>query len=587
MMKKKLIIILGIILPIIVVLVFTFNGIVAGIIQRKTDTFLSEHKIKHYRVKYDRIGFNLLNRSIKLKGLSYTPDSLFIDSLTKSGYEFMVPEIIIDKIVISGIGFQEAVQNRSVQINRIKINSPNIIIHQISGKRIPEKSGKRTSEKESKSAIPDSILVDGLNGLNIDKLIISNGKIKIYNVKRKRAGLSSEKLHFVINNIKLIKSKFENNYLYTKLGNTSLNIEKFNYKTPDNLYNVTFDVLSTKVNQDSVTITNLHYKPIYSKAAFSKQIKFQKERYDIKVENLLISHLDLMHLFSDNRITIKKIVFTSPYITIYRDKRIPLKHGLNQKLPNQALKQMEFGLQIDTVSIDKGTFIYEEKTDLNSKTLYLSINNLSANITNISNIKTVVNNSNNMKIKLNGRLMGKAPLTFKMLFPLKARNDTFVFSGAVYGKVPFKTFNKAIYPVTGINIKDGTLNKMTFSGGGNPAYSQGTLLLLYNNLSLNVVKKDEKRNNKFLSWGATTLIRKNNPIGNKPPKDVFMYFERDREGGIGTFLWKTILSGLKATFVGGKNSATKDKSPNNSQHNKKRKRKIKNRKKSNNTIIRF
>ena len=574
-MKKKLIIIFGILLLIIIALIFTFNGIVAGIIERKADNFLREHPIKHYQVKYDRIGFNLLNRSIKLKGLSYTPDSMFIDSLTKSGYEFMVPEIIVGKIVFSGIEFQEAIQNRAIQINKIKINSPNIIIHKISGKRIPEKAGKRVSEKENSPAILDSIRVDGLNGINIGKLIISNGKINIYDVKRKRNVLSTKKLSFAIDSIKFVKSDFENNYLYTELGNNLLNIEKFNYKTPDNLYNITFSVLSTKLNLDTVTITNLHYKPIYSKSSFSKQIKFQKERYDIKINKITIINPNLASLFTDNSLTVKKISITNPDISIYRDKRVPFKHGVYPKLPHQALKQMTLGLNIDTVNIEKGTFVYEEKTDLNSKTLYVSFNNLSGNITNINNITSSLKKVSNMKVKLAGRLMKVAPFTIQMIFPMQVRNDTFVFSGTVYGKVLLKTFNKAIYPAAGIKIKGGTLNKIAFKGGANPTYSKGTMLMLYNNLSLNVVRKDEKRNNKFLSWSATKVIRKNNPVGNKPPKSVYMYFERDRERGIGNFFWKTIFSGLKATFVGVKNSAAKDKTPNNS----KKKRKRKNRKK--------
>jgi hypothetical protein len=574
--KKRLLIIFGIITLFIVILIFSLNGIVAGIIENKVDAFLEKHPVKHYRLTYDRVGFNLVNRSVRIVGLTYTPDKSYLDSLENSGFSHMVPQIKVGKFIVTGIGISDAIQDKVIKINHVKIKKVFVTLYKIKGDKPAEKKVK-PEKKKSTSVIPDSVKIKGINGIVINNILLNKSKVEIVDVKENNKILENDEMIIDISNIVLEKSKFNNDYLYTDVGDIRFEIRNNVFRTGDGLYEIAFDKLYTNKNDELITIKNFKFKPLYTKNDFTKQLKYQQERYDIKAKELLITQPDFEKLFADNELHIEKVIVKSPDIGIYRDKRIPFPHFKRPLLPHQAIKKMKMNLEVDTVLIENAKFAYEELTDRNVKPLYISFNDLEGVISNVCNIKDKLKTNNKMRLSLRGKMMKAAPFELQFVFPMKARNDTFVFWGAVYGKVPLKIFNKAVHPASGITFDDGYLDKLTFKGGANPVYSKGEMTMLYHDLALTVDKKEKEGQNKFLSWGATAAVRKNNPIEGKPPKTAVMFYERDIEKGFGNFLWKTIFSGLKATMIISVNSMNKKKykaltTPKNSDGNKKKKK---------------
>ncbi len=548
--KKRLLIIGGIVLTVVAVVVLTLNGIVAGILENKVDAFLKEHPVKNYQISYDRVGFNFLNRSVRIVGLEYKPEPAYLDSVKNSGFKAMIPEIEVGKFIVSGINFVDLIKNKKAIIGDVTIKYVFVKLNKIDGKKHRETAKEEATDTIAKtSIIPDSVKIKGLNGLLIEEFEIKKSRVEIYNLKSLKTELTNREIRLTVKNIKLEKKNPAQEYLFLDIEDILLEVDHNVFKTADNLYEITFDRLQTTFRDKTISIKNFHFNPLFSKKGFSKQIKYQQERYDISSPEVLLSSPDYSELLADNELNIHSVVLKNPDISIYRDKRLPFPHFKRPLLPHQALKRMAMKLNIDTVTIDNATFVYEEKTDKNSKTLNLDFQKLNGTITNICNNPEELEENGNMEVSLNGKLMGAAPFNVSMIFPMQARNDTFVFSGTVNGKVSFKIFNKAIYPAAGIKFDGGTLNKMTFKGGANAKYSTGTMTLLYHDLSMHIVKNDEVSRNKFLSWSASALIRKNNPDKNNPPKKAVMVFERDIEKGFGNFFWKTILSGLKGTMV--------------------------------------
>jgi len=556
-LKKRLLIIIGVITIIFIILVFPFNAIVAYTISSKVDNYLAEHPVKNYQIEYDRIGFNFLNRSARIIGLTYTPNDSYVDSMKSTGFKAMIPEVKVGRFIVSGINLIDLINNKEVIIDKIKIKNVKLTLNKIDGKTPDEK--KKIKLPATGSLIPDSVKIKGLNKIVIDKFLVTNSKVEIYNLNKLQTELTNKKINFTIDGIKLDKKENVKDYLFVEIKDMLLEIDHNVFRTPDNLYEITFDKLSTTFRDEAIAISNFHFKPLYSKTKFSKHIKYQQERYDIKSQQVLISHPNYNKLIQGNELDIKNVIITKPDISIYRDKRLPFPHHKQPLLPHQALKRMALQLKVDSVHIVEATFVYEEKTDRNSQTLYLDFQKLSGVISNVTNTKEALALNDIMKASFKGRLMGEAPFDLNFSFPMKAKNDTFVFSGTVNGKVPFKVFNKAVFPAAGIRFDGGTLNKLTFKGGANPKYSKGSMTLLYDSLSLHVVKSDEVSKKKFLSWSASALVRKNNPSDNNPPKTAYMVFERNIEKGFGNFLWKTIFSGLKGTMIVSMNTINKNK----------------------------
>ena len=565
--KKTFLIVLSVLLAITIGALFTINGIVAGIISKKADAYLATHPVKNYNVSYGRIGFNLLNRSAKIIDITLTPKTAYLDSLSRSGLSYLIPEITSGKIVVAGIDYKNIFSGNNLNISKIRIHKLHVILRKISGRK-----KENTTTKTKKSKIPESFKVKGLNSLRINSFLLDKSKFELIDQKTGNIIAASQNIELEVKNFVLLPLENKPSFFKPDYDDVILVIKDTRYFTPDKLYEIMLGNIAAGLKTKKFVATKVEYRPLYSKSEFTKHLKYQQERYDVKIGSIEFYIPDPVSLINDNTLLIHNVTINKANINIFRDKQIPFPHFKRPLLPHQALKHMKLMLNVDTLILKNSKFAYEELTGRNKQPLFVNFKKLSAEITNISNIPRRKYSQSKMRAALHGRLMGKAPFNLNLVFPMMARNDTMTFQGEILGKVPFKIFNKASFPAAGINFRGGTLNKLTFTGGANPRYSKGTLTMLYNNVKLDFVKKGKQKADKFLSWGATTVIRKDNPPAGKPPKKAVMTYTRDMEKGFGNFLWKTVFSGMKGTFIGGKKSFV--------QPDKKQKKNRKSRKKT-------
>ncbi len=543
---KKTLRISGIILLLIAVFIFAFNSIVAKIIEKKIDSFLVNEQLKHYHIKYTSVGFNLLNRSVSLTGFRYFPDSVFLNSLDKSDISSIAPEITVGRLTVSGIDLQAVLYDHTLVIKKIAVKKPVIKLYKFNGKLLPA-----NEEQKKRLSFEDSIHLAGIKSISIGTIAFNKSKFEIYNYKQKKNVLTSKDIAITIRGLILKPSGHGNAYFYPALNDASLVAKDNVLELGNHLYEIAFQQLAVNLKGQSLVFKGFHYRPLYSRDAFSEHIKFQKERFDMQAGEIAFTGVNFYRFLTENQIRIRKISVSDASINLYRDKRVPFNHSQRPLLPNQSLKRMNEKLKIDTVLIKNTRFDYGEMTNLRSQPLVIYFTHLSGTIIHISNFPYLWK-KNSMKATFKGRLMKKTPMNVQFVFPLAVKSDTFYFSGAVYGPVPFSVFNPAIYPAAGLKFNGGILDKLTFSGSANPIYSSGTMLMLYHNLDLQAMKKKEvQTTNKFLSWGVNSVVRKNNPHKGegKKAKAASMFFRRDIEKGFGNFFWKTLFSGMKATML--------------------------------------
>lgn len=547
--KKRTLRVLGTIFVILVVLTLVVNSIVAKILEKKIDPFLVKEHLKNYHITYSRVGFNILNRSVSLTGFKFLPDSSFLDSLNKTGYNYIVPEIKVRKLVVAGINFRAVLKDNNWIIRKITIKKPLIKLYKLNGKQLP--SEQVAGKRHGNISVGDSVKVPGITGLSIGTIHFKESRLEFYNYKEKKYSLTNKDIEIIMHGLNLKTSRHNNNFFYPSLQDASLKMKDNILKLNSNLYEIAFQQLKMDLKDQTLIFKGFHFRPLYSKTEFSKHIKFQQERFDMKADEITFTGAEFYRFLTENEIRIKKIVILNPTINLFRDKRVPFDHSRRPLLPIQMLKKMKSKVRIDTVRINNARFDYGEKTNLTSQTLTVNFSRLSGTITHITNFSSFWEKNNSMKVNLRGNIMKEAPLDVQIIFPLAARSDTFFFKADIYGPIPLSIFNPAIFPAAGLKFNGGVLDSLMLKGNANTTYSSGTMKMLYHNLDLFVMKKDERTKNTFLSWGVNSFIRKNNPRKgvNKKPKVVMMFFERNMEKGFGNFFWKTTFSGLKATMI--------------------------------------
>ncbi len=544
--KKKAVRVSGVILLLFMAIVLSFNSIVAKLLESKFNDFLLKEDLKHYHVQYERVGFNFLNRSVSLIGLKYVPDSSYLDSLDKADVDIMVPSVSVGRLSVSGIDFKEAIQHGLINIHRITLKKPEIKLYKFTGKFRPV-----TEIHKDKKMIRDSVKIVKINGINIQKFVFKKSKFEIYNYKQRKFTLVSQDITIRLKGLQFEKSGYGNHYFYPVLQSATLLAKNNKFKLGNNLYEINFGELFVDLKRKTILITGMHYRPLYSKKAFSRHIRFQKERFDMHAGKVVFSGIDFYQFLTKGKVFIHKILIADADIDLYRDKQVPFNHKQRPLFPHQLIKKLKSKLKIDTIAIRNARFEYNESSALTRRPLNVYFTGLSGTITHVTSIPYFWRKQL-MRLTLTGKMMDSASMDINMVFPLASTSDTFYFSGGVYGPVPFSVFNPAIYPASGLKFTGGVLDQLVFRARANPHVASGSMTMLYHNLNFQATKKkDRHASNKFMSWGVNTFVRKNNPRKGeqKEPKSVTLYYKRDIEKGLGNFLWKTVFSGMKATML--------------------------------------
>jgi len=81
----------------------------------------------------------------------------------------------------------------------------------------------------------------------------------------------------------------------------------------------------------------------------------------------------------------------------------------------------------------------------------------------------------------------------------------------------------------------------------------GKVKLLYNDLKISVLKKDENtkelKKKKLASFGANLLIKNDNPSPHGSVRIATAHFERDTTRSMFHMSWKTLMDGVKASVM--------------------------------------
>ena len=542
--KKKAFIFLGVLL-----FILALNFVVSSVIKQKITEFLLQNESDYYTATVDDVHFKLLRRSITLTNVFIIPNKKSIDSLKnqKSSKEEL-ENITLSSLKLNGIGLIDIIFNKKIDINTIVFND--LLIHKFENSRIHEK------KKEKKSLNIDSIYLAKLNGLAIDNIIFNNFQYEIYDFSKSETTFKSQPLSFKSSGI--ILEDLGNHYFKLNPAKEKFEINNIQLNFEDAQYDFAVDQISLNFKERFAIIENIKFKPQIDRAKLASTYKYNDPVYDASLKELKVFNLQLPKLIKGEGLFIDSIQVSNLDLKIYKDNRKPFNENKRPGLPHTGLKRMKFPMYVQKVAVSNSDILIETRMEKSDVLMNIPISNLNAKISNITSIKSF--RENPMKVTANGFLMKTGVVHLDALFPLKDHQNTFYFNGSL-GPSKMRIFDSALYPVLGLKVLKGDLDKLTFSASANEKEATGKMTMLYHNLEAEVFKsKSTKEENKFLSWTVNTLIKESNPKKNKTPREVELYTNRVIYKGLGNYFWKTLQSGIINTVAGRKQTeASKNK----------------------------
>ena len=446
--------------------------------------------------------------------------------------------VALDRLTFEGISFTELIFNKSILIDGIVYDNLRIM-----STATDLKSDSNTSKEPPTMSY---FIVDEINSITVSKMTFINTVFNFeqqINTIQNNLIFHTTPLNFQMDDLSLKKAN--DGKFYLKDVEVDFNLDKGSVLFDKQNYKLSFDHFHASITDQFIKAENITIYPTLSEKLLADKFQYSQEIYHTSFDTLAITGVDLSSFLINKKFTSSSIDLSGFDVSIYKDKRKPQNKLKKIKLPISRLKQLTFPISIDHVNIRNSKITVREQIPHKDTIVQFYVNRINAQI---NNIKNYSNENLNLNMSLQGQLMGNAPVRLKMENSLSKKNNNMFWEGYV-GSFKFHTLDKVLYPILGLKILSGELNKIDFKFESDDIQSKGEMTMLYKNLHASILKSNKSSENHFLSSIANGLIHKSNPNKRGKIKIVRMNFKRDEFKGLGSYLWKTIQNGIINTIT--------------------------------------
>lgn len=515
------------------------NFLITNAINKKVQDLLSKADIENYTVSVKHVRFNLFDRSLLIRDFLFSPeDSAMIELKDGVLERHALNKISATRIQLKGVHLLPLIFSRDIRVNKLLVDD--LLYQKFINKNIP------ATENESGEIKLDSIRIEGLNGLELDRMKFDNLKVQLIDLENGEITFQNDPIQFEMSGFRL--EKVGPQHFRPMPVKDVFDIRGIRVDFAEKNYSFSIDGINVDLQQGLTVISGVALTPMIPKEELAASYPFNTEVYTISMESLSMHGFNWRKAFEGNGYFIDSINISGFLVDIYKDKRKPFNEQKRPKFLYDRLKQMKTPLRIQRISTENSGLSYEEH--LENKDLHLKVNmsDMSLQLDNVTSIRTF--RQEPLRIESRSKLMGKADLRVHLVLPLKDNESTFYFAGTL-GPSRMKYYDSAIIPALGLKVLNGDIDSMTFEAQANHQSSSGNMTLLYHDMEAEVFKLGERDTEKsgFLSWSVNQLIHRSNPGNNGHVRVAAMQAERVEYKGMGNYLWKTLQSGIVNTVA--------------------------------------
>jgi hypothetical protein len=494
-----------------------------------------------YRITYDDVDVDEVDGEIIIKNLQLIPDSTY-KKPTDSTLPRNLLRITVPEINITGVQTNSAVLDKEVIASRINLIRP--VVTMFNNRRGAQNNNALATSTTDKIY---KVLLRGLEKINVDTILISDADYHICQWPGGDTLFSGSKINARLYHITISDSTSTDSSRILFAESAMLDINKILIRKRNHLYHYQLNDIQLRSTERSVSIKNVHITPLLSEARHMRAAEWQTDRLDFDWYNLLFKKVNVQEMLNGNLIANELSIKTARF-KVFRDKSYPMKK--ERKIghyPHQLFLKIPVDVDLKQVIIQNGYLEYKEKSPQTGSSGQVVFDNIYATLHNVTNRRA---GNGICTINFKSRFLSRIPLTATLQLYLKSKNGKFTVNGTM-NTTDATIFNPLSKPMALVEINSGTINSLEFNLICDDYKAKGIIRLLYDQLKINILKKEETggayKSKKMISLLANISIMDANPAKNKPARIVTVNQPRDVYKSMFNLIWKAIFEGVKMT----------------------------------------
>ncbi|MES2647388.1 MAG: hypothetical protein V4717_10965 [Bacteroidota bacterium] len=493
-------------------------------------------------------------RSAVITGLDIQVDSGRYKLLKAAGLlPPMIVSIQVEKASVTGISPWELWRNKNIIASGIVLNGAKVNLQQ-------QQKSTDTIAKGPQKTLYELIKPD-INIIDIRRISIQNADILFKTVQKdtlKREAWRFKNAGVIIDDILVDSMSHLDTSKIWYASNLQLALGSFNMNATDGIYKFSAKNTDYNFKDRSVTIEDLKILPAISKAAFNKRMGHEADLFTVIIPKINIENFNSSALLIDNFIEAEKIRLTEPDIDIYKDRTAGIDNRSKMgKYPHQLLMKADIAIRVKKLAITKGKLLVTQKSLKTGENGSFKFNNVNGDIVNITNQKADIATNHWLKADLSAAFMGPNTMNAVFNFDLASGNGHFITDATLESLQPSQ-INPAFRALAEAELGSFKLNQLKYHVEGFDGYAVGDLTLRYQDLKLNVLKKEDDgdlKKNGIISLLANMLkIYDHNPMpGEAERKAINIRDERLPNKNFFGLVVRTMLKCTQEIALKGKN----------------------------------
>jgi len=506
---------IGIAVLSLIVLLVLLNFGAAYYISKKLPAIIKSQKDFPYNLNYKDLDVNLLTGSFTMHNAYLAPKAA-MDEAVKDGIFANVTAVRV-----SGLSLWQLIKHNRIKVNRVIIDTPEVVLY----------------HNKKKYNVKDDVEKPFKNIIQTGSLELRNGNFKMVDSKMNPT-LKAANINLEIYKITVDSA--------TVKENLPVRYRDYTFACDSLFYNAGpfYNIMLNKITSTDTTLAvdNFRLVPKHTRRQFTKMIDKELDQFNLHADKISIPKVDWGFASDTLYVHAPEVVLGKVFANIYRSKE-PADDPTRKKLYNELLRTIKFDLKVDKLLLKNSIIEYEEQLTFARPAAKVSFSKFYATL---NNIYSPINKGKlpNTTIDVKCLFMKSTPLSVKWSFNTLDTSDSFTIAGHLQN-LRSEEVNPVSKPLMNAETT-GDLKDIQFVFNGNRERATGTFAIEYDDLKVDIYKKDGKKKNKLVTAIGNLLVKNDS---NDRPKKVTIAVERSKDKSVFNFLWKFVMEGLKQTVL--------------------------------------
>jgi hypothetical protein len=479
----------------------------------------------------DKKGATITNASFNTRSKIVHLSSVEYDAFKNQGFF----KGKLENIFIEGIEWKGPVEKSRLAIK-------NVVLQKGDVEALSANSDGKKSEQSQR------ILTGWIKSFRLDRLKVNSFSVKSRSTDEKKKPIVIKNNSLLLTNVKIDTVAQLNETLVNRIGEVEFKNDNLSIISKDKMYE--YKVSGFKLNTKSrkIWIKQFGIIPRYNEPEFAKKSKVLTDRFDIKINNIEATNVDVSQLLK-GKLYAGLVTTKNSTVNDYLDLFYPSSPTSNMgKYPQQLLYKLKVPVKINKFIATQSFIEYKERHPESDSVGRVFFKNVNATFNNVTNLPPATNEKTTVTFSCN--FLGTLPFTGSFVFYLKEwEKGTVKAEAAINKNFDGTVLNQISEPMSLIKINSGFFDYIKCDLMIDNNTAKGTLKMGYRDFKISLLKKTGNGTNKkdVTSFLANAIIKNKNVAG--PGMKVGnIDVKREERRSFFNFIWHSIFVGGQQVF---------------------------------------